>query len=225
MEILQNFRYNNYVKGAIKLENRIAELRKENNMTLKQLAKELNIRDNTLSQYETGKRNPQMGLLQEIANFFGVSMEYILKATNKRDYPIADSKSAIELLERMEKEKAFNYLHISKNTALNLSLWIINNMDYIKEKHPNLLYTASFLVKNTVSENKILQHYSEKRIKELQIVDEIDDILLEREFYGASAEQVLEFIHQSERIGPQQTEALMNYIRDLPTKEYDDEDI
>lgn len=105
MEILQNFRYNNYVKGAIKLENRIAELRKENNMTLKQLAKELNIRDNTLSQYETGKRNPQMGLLQEIANFFGVSMEYILKATNKRDYPIADSKSAIELLERMENEK------------------------------------------------------------------------------------------------------------------------
>ncbi|MEN0454377.1 helix-turn-helix transcriptional regulator [Staphylococcus aureus] len=51
------------------MENRIAELRKENNMTLKQLAKELNIRDNTLSQYETGKRNPQMGLLQEIANF------------------------------------------------------------------------------------------------------------------------------------------------------------
>lgn len=70
-----------------------------------------------------------------------------------------------------------------------------------------------------------MQHYSETRIKELQIVDEIDDILLEREFYGASAEQVLEFIHQSERIGHQQTEALMNYIRDLPTEEYDDEDI
>ena len=38
-------------------------------MTLKQLAKEFNIRDNTLSQYETGKRSPQLGLLQEMAQF------------------------------------------------------------------------------------------------------------------------------------------------------------
>ncbi|MGK0692887.1 XRE family transcriptional regulator [Staphylococcus aureus] len=151
-------------------------------------------------------------------------MEYILKATDKRDYPIVDDSSAIKLLEKIENENEFNYLHISKNTALNLSLWVINNMDYIKEQHPNLLYTASFLVKNTVSENKILQHYSEMRKKQFKVVDEIDDILLEREFYGASAEQVLEFLHQSERIGYEQTKQLMEYIRQLPTKEYEDED-
>lgn len=224
IDVLQNLGYNIYVKGVIKMENRIAELRKEKNMTLKQLAEELNIRDNTLSQYETGKRNPQSGLLQEIANFFDVSMEYILKATDKRDYPIVDNSSAIELLEKIANEKEFNYSHISKNTALNLSLWIINNMDYIKEQHPNLLYTASFLVKSTISENKILQHYSEMRKKQFKIVDEIDDILLEREFYGASVEQVLEFLHQSERIGYEHTKKLMEYIRQLPTDEYEDED-
>lgn len=224
IDVLQIFGYNIYMKGVIEMENRIAELRKEKNMTLKQLAKELNIRDNTLSQYETGKRNPQNGLLQEIANFFGVSMEYILKATDKRDYPIVDDSSAIKLLEKIENENEFNYLHISKNTALNLSLWVINNMDYIKEQHPNLLYTASFLVKNTVSENKILQHYSEMRKKQFKVVDEIDDILLEREFYGASAEQTLEFLHETERIGFEQTKKLMEYIRQLPTEEYEEED-
>ncbi|HHU6750903.1 TPA: helix-turn-helix domain-containing protein [Staphylococcus pseudintermedius] len=207
------------------MNNRIAELRKEKNMTLKQLAEVLNIRDNTLSQYETGKRNPQNGLLQEIANFFGVSIEYIIKATDKRDYPVEDSESAIELLEKMENEKNFNYLSISNNTALNLSLWIINNMNYIKEQHPKLLYTANFLVESTVSENKILQHYSEMRIKEFKIVDEIDDILLEREFYGASAEQTLEFLHQTERIGFEQTKKLMEYIKQLPTEECEDENV
>ena len=67
------------------MENRIAELRKEKGMTLKQLGETLGVRDNTLSQYETGKRNPQLGLLQEIADLFQVSIEYLTKNTDKRD--------------------------------------------------------------------------------------------------------------------------------------------
>ena len=83
------------------MDNRIAELRKEKGMTLKQLAKEFNIRDNTLSQYETGKRSPQLGLLQEMANFFDVSIDYITRYSDKRDYPINNDKEAIALLKRL----------------------------------------------------------------------------------------------------------------------------
>ncbi len=43
------------------MDTRMKELRLEKGLTLKQLGKILNVRDNTLSQYETGKRNPQFG--------------------------------------------------------------------------------------------------------------------------------------------------------------------
>ena len=37
------------------MENRIAKLRKEKGLTLKELAKKVSMHDNTISQYETGK--------------------------------------------------------------------------------------------------------------------------------------------------------------------------
>ncbi|MBB1095584.1 helix-turn-helix transcriptional regulator, partial [Limosilactobacillus sp. BG-MG3-A] len=40
--------------------NRIAELRHKKNMTLKELGNALNMRDNTLSQYENNKREPKL---------------------------------------------------------------------------------------------------------------------------------------------------------------------
>ena len=72
------------------MENRIAELRKEKGLTLKQLGEILGVRDSTLSQYETGKRNPQLGFLQELSDFFGVSLEYLTKNSNERDYDVND---------------------------------------------------------------------------------------------------------------------------------------
>ena len=102
------------------MDNRIAELRKEKGMTLKKLAEELNIRDNTLSQYETGKRSPQLGLLQEIANYFNVSIEYLTKYSDKRDYPINNNSEAIEILKRLKDEKEFTYMNLSLKTSIEL---------------------------------------------------------------------------------------------------------
>lgn len=57
--------------------NRIKELRIKNNLTLRQLGKELNMRDSTLSQYENKKRNPKLEIWQKIANYFDVSVQYL----------------------------------------------------------------------------------------------------------------------------------------------------
>lgn len=40
--------------------NRIKELRKNNNLTLKQLGSMVGLATNTISQYETGDRNPKL---------------------------------------------------------------------------------------------------------------------------------------------------------------------
>ena len=46
--------------------NRIKELRKKNNLTLKQLGQQINMLDSTLSQYENGKRKPKEEIWQKI---------------------------------------------------------------------------------------------------------------------------------------------------------------
>lgn len=57
---------------------RIAQLRKSRSMSQLQLAKTLNIATSTLGMYETNKRKPNMEMLEKLADFFGVSIDYLL---------------------------------------------------------------------------------------------------------------------------------------------------
>ena len=57
--------------------NRLRELRKNHGLTLKELSKKVSMHDNTLSQYETGKRNPSLKTWQQLADFYGVSVPYL----------------------------------------------------------------------------------------------------------------------------------------------------
>ncbi len=59
------------------MDNRIAELRHEKSLTLKELGNRISMRDNTLSQYETGKRQPKMETWQKLADFFNVPVAYL----------------------------------------------------------------------------------------------------------------------------------------------------
>lgn len=199
------------------MDNRIAELRKENNLTLKELGEILGVRDNTLSQYETGKRNPQLGLLQEIANYFNVSIEYLTRETNKRDYKLENDKDAIRLIRHI-KEGSLSYLDFSLSTSLKLAMWIINHEDLLGvDEYRDLLPTAASFIKTVSSENEVLKHYSKMRKHESEIIDKIDEkLILEEDYYGASPSQVLEFIEQSERISYEDLEQVMKYMQSLP---------
>ena len=57
--------------------NRLRELRKNHGLTLKELGKKVSMHDNTLSQYETGKRNPSLKTWQQLADLYGVSVSYL----------------------------------------------------------------------------------------------------------------------------------------------------
>lgn len=63
--------------------NRIKELRNKNGITLAKLGSEIDIRDNTLSQYENGKRNPSSETLNKIAKYFNVSLGYVAGLENE----------------------------------------------------------------------------------------------------------------------------------------------
>lgn len=68
------------------LGKRLRSLREENNLSQIELSKRLGIGNVTLSQYETGARNPDNETLIAISDFFGVSTDYLLGKTDLRNY-------------------------------------------------------------------------------------------------------------------------------------------
>ena len=62
---------------------RLKELRKEKGITQLQLALALNMSQNTISRYETGERQAGYDELIRIADYFNVSIDYLLGRTDK----------------------------------------------------------------------------------------------------------------------------------------------
>lgn len=57
--------------------NRLKELRQKNHLTLEKLGQKVNIPKNTLSRYESGKREPKIETWKKLADYFNVSVPYI----------------------------------------------------------------------------------------------------------------------------------------------------
>jgi DNA-binding XRE family transcriptional regulator/desulfoferrodoxin (superoxide reductase-like protein) len=62
----------------VKIGRLIYRLRKENNMTQLQLAGKMNISDKTVSKWERGLGCPEVSLLPELSEIFGVDLEKLL---------------------------------------------------------------------------------------------------------------------------------------------------
>lgn len=62
---------------------RLKELRKNKNISQLKLALDLNTNQNTISRYETGEREPGIMELIKIADYFNVSIDYLLERTDK----------------------------------------------------------------------------------------------------------------------------------------------
>lgn len=88
--------------------DKIKQLRIEHNILQKSLANQLNLSQQTISLYEAGKREPDYETLINIADFFNVSTDYLLRKdhTDKTIFtinqeshePITDLKKHINIL-------------------------------------------------------------------------------------------------------------------------------
>lgn len=64
--------------------NRIKDLREDRDLRQTDVAEATGIDQRTLSNYETGKTNPDSFVLIRLADFFDVSIDYLLGRTNLR---------------------------------------------------------------------------------------------------------------------------------------------
>ncbi len=68
--------------------NRLRDLREDRDLRQKQIAEFLRVHQTTYSDYELGKLNIPVAVLHQLADFYGVSVDYLLCRTNRKEpYP------------------------------------------------------------------------------------------------------------------------------------------
>lgn len=61
---------------------RLKEIRKARGISQLKLAMDLNTNQNTISRYETGEREPGIAELIKLADYFQISVDYLLERTD-----------------------------------------------------------------------------------------------------------------------------------------------
>lgn len=64
---------------------RIKDLREDSDITQRQLAEYLHIKQNTYSQYENGQRQIPIDILITLAGFYNTSVDYLLGLTDQKE--------------------------------------------------------------------------------------------------------------------------------------------
>ena len=100
---------NNDKTGAL-----IAQIRKENGLTQKQLADKIGVSNATISKWETAKGFPDISLLEPLADALNISVSEILageklESTEKSDDLLSDLVD-ISLIERNRKTRIHNWI-------------------------------------------------------------------------------------------------------------------
>lgn len=85
-------RYNEAEGGINLLKMRLVELRKKRKLTQKELADKLGIARTTYSGYENGNREPDFDTVQKLADFFGVSIDYLVGRVNNQKEILSDKE-------------------------------------------------------------------------------------------------------------------------------------
>jgi len=89
----------------------IRKLREEKNLSQIELSKKLNITSQSLSQYELNKRVPDIDMINRLADFFNVSIDYLLGRTYTKHSSISlstkedltEHKTSNEIFKEIDK--------------------------------------------------------------------------------------------------------------------------
>lgn len=81
------------------IEERIKSLREERKITQQELAQYLGVTQKTISNYEKGERSPDPETLKKIADYFDVTVDYLLGRSNHRKLTRRDERDIEKIIE------------------------------------------------------------------------------------------------------------------------------
>lgn len=97
---------------------RIRELRKAKKVTMKELGNMIGVAESTMSLYETGKRKPDPETLSRLADYFNVSVDYLLgrdegqpqTSPSPADRQRRDVEAMLRAMSEADLEKVYDYV-------------------------------------------------------------------------------------------------------------------
>lgn len=101
----------------------ITELRLMNNMTQLELAEKLNYSNKTVSKWERAESSPDIAVLVEIADLFGVSLDYLVRAENADLSPLKNTRA-----EEKYNRRVITYLSESAVWFVSISAFILTTL-------------------------------------------------------------------------------------------------
>lgn len=99
-------------------DKRLKKLRQQNNITQWKLAEILNLSPSTITMYEHSRRLPDIGTIIKIANYFNVSVDYLIGNSNILN---------INIIAESELLKSINNLSPKKLEILKMFIEVLNN--------------------------------------------------------------------------------------------------
>ena len=100
--------------------NFISELRKEKELTQKELAEKINVSDKAISRWETGKGYPDVTSLVSLSEYFDVSVNELLagKRLTAEDIKETADENLISVFEQVQKNKKQPNLQVAIYTSV-----------------------------------------------------------------------------------------------------------
>lgn len=93
----------------------LEELRKESGLKRSELARQLDINQNTLANYEKGLRQAPYETLIQIADYFSVSVDELLGRTSEKTVESSDFKPlSVKEIRLMKKIRNLNFSNVEK---------------------------------------------------------------------------------------------------------------
>lgn len=129
----------------------VAQLRKEQNMTQKELADKLNVTDKAVSKWETGKGFPDVKLLEPLAQVLDVSLVELMQGQRQQSETLTVAQAETVVAQAMDQS--------AKTTArqyLRLFRWLLTGIGSVcfLDLFPYIMFLADYIWYHLVELNR-----------------------------------------------------------------------
>lgn len=89
-------------------KDRLKELRKENKLTQDELGSVLGFTRAAISGYEIGRNQPSIEDLNKLAEYFEVTVDYLIGRTDKKNTIVKEIMPGVEIAQRLSSKKNYD---------------------------------------------------------------------------------------------------------------------
>lgn len=116
------------------LKDRLKELRENRKLTKKDTAEKIGISERAYLTYEYGEREPKLDTLQKLADFYGVTTDYLLGRETKEQETIDELASEFNM-SALEQKILNNYLSLPDDMRSDLMEFLDKSVKEVMQEN------------------------------------------------------------------------------------------